>query len=187
MSYLQSFRSPPIPIKKSKRVLASRLCTEEVSCSNSRRVARGFLDRLQRFGETSPTTPTPADSRAISKILQATPIWIYKHHKLNRAATPLATITTTKIFLRRPRLLTVIHSPDINAFRRLPDSCLTHVSPGLSNCHSGESRGFAARIAPHHIVLSIDRKPGTKASPPFPVLVTLRNRKQRRFSPGNCV
>ncbi|GBO46015.1 hypothetical protein AVEN_195807-1 [Araneus ventricosus] len=53
MPYLQSFRSPPITIKKSKRVLASRLCTEEVSCSNSRRVARGFLDRLQRFGETS--------------------------------------------------------------------------------------------------------------------------------------
>ncbi|GBN81397.1 hypothetical protein AVEN_34858-1 [Araneus ventricosus] len=53
MPYLQSFRSPPIPIKNSKRVLASRLCTEEVSCSNSRRVARGFLDRLQRFGETS--------------------------------------------------------------------------------------------------------------------------------------
>ncbi|GBN50097.1 hypothetical protein AVEN_154694-1, partial [Araneus ventricosus] len=39
--------------KKCKRVLASGLCTEEVSCSNSRRVARGFLDRLQRFGETS--------------------------------------------------------------------------------------------------------------------------------------
>ncbi|GBL91556.1 hypothetical protein AVEN_23619-1 [Araneus ventricosus] len=55
MPYLQSFRSPPIPIKKSKRVLASRLCTEQVSCSNSRRVARGFLDRLQRFGETSLT------------------------------------------------------------------------------------------------------------------------------------
>ncbi|GBM49984.1 hypothetical protein AVEN_210093-1 [Araneus ventricosus] len=53
MPYLQSFRSPPIPIKKCKRDHASGLCTEEVSCSNSRRVARGFLDRLQRFGETS--------------------------------------------------------------------------------------------------------------------------------------
>ncbi|GBN90431.1 hypothetical protein AVEN_217180-1 [Araneus ventricosus] len=39
--------------KKSKRVLAAGLCTEEVSCSNSRRVARRFLDRFQRFGETS--------------------------------------------------------------------------------------------------------------------------------------
>ncbi|GBL79951.1 hypothetical protein AVEN_28990-1 [Araneus ventricosus] len=34
--------------KKSKRVLAAGLCTEEVSCSNSRRIARGF----QRFEET---------------------------------------------------------------------------------------------------------------------------------------
>ncbi|GBM09239.1 hypothetical protein AVEN_59221-1 [Araneus ventricosus] len=48
-----SFRSPPIPIKKSKRVLVAGLCTEEVSCSYSRRVARGFLDRFQRFGEAS--------------------------------------------------------------------------------------------------------------------------------------
>ncbi|GBN05257.1 hypothetical protein AVEN_53134-1 [Araneus ventricosus] len=53
MQSLQSFRSLPIPIKKSKRVLAAGLCTEEVSCSNSRKVARGFLDRFQRFGETS--------------------------------------------------------------------------------------------------------------------------------------
>ncbi|GBM24993.1 hypothetical protein AVEN_50337-1 [Araneus ventricosus] len=53
MQSLQSFRSLPIPIKKSKRVLAAGLCTEEVSCSNSRRVARAFLDRFQRFGEIS--------------------------------------------------------------------------------------------------------------------------------------
>ncbi|GBL76553.1 hypothetical protein AVEN_33178-1 [Araneus ventricosus] len=53
MQSLQSFRSLPIPIKKSKRVLAAGLCTEEVSRSNSRKVARGFLDRFQRFGETS--------------------------------------------------------------------------------------------------------------------------------------
>ncbi|GBO26059.1 hypothetical protein AVEN_204505-1 [Araneus ventricosus] len=49
MQILHPFRSLPIPIKKSKRVLAAGLCTEEVSCSNSRRIARGF----QRFGETS--------------------------------------------------------------------------------------------------------------------------------------
>ncbi|GBO26300.1 hypothetical protein AVEN_12860-1 [Araneus ventricosus] len=53
MQSLQSFRSLPIPIKKSKRVLAAGLCTEEMSCSNSRKVARGFLHRFQRFGETS--------------------------------------------------------------------------------------------------------------------------------------
>ncbi|GBO42421.1 hypothetical protein AVEN_31557-1, partial [Araneus ventricosus] len=67
MPYLQSFRSPPIPIKKSKRVLASRLCTEEVSCSNSRRVARGFLDRLQRFGENRFSKHEAAASNACAK------------------------------------------------------------------------------------------------------------------------
>ncbi|GBN60798.1 hypothetical protein AVEN_261327-1 [Araneus ventricosus] len=70
----------------------------------------------------------------------------FKHPKLHSAALPLV---ITLIFLRGPRLLPVIHSSDINEFRRLPDFSSTHVSPCHQNCPIGD-----AQIAPHHIVLS---------------------------------